>query len=277
MARFVPPTVMSSREKSWKWPKKKAMFISTKRLLTGELLKLEIKKSNRYFFLRSTEKAESERRAEEERQEKLHKDKSVSSMSPEMREGPSSTPEFRQDLGEGLLELDEGQLQGEGAGRAGVPLGVSGTLAMAEAPVSCSTAPSPLPLSTSSDKMEESGDDFAMDQDVNWNDQVLVPVLKTPSKNQASLTRTRRTPETTPSSSSLSTSTASPAKKARLLPSPSPGKRWLQTREAGGVPEPQLKTVEEMAEMIVCSEICPEQPKVCKRKILRNLELYTFH
>ena len=61
-----------------------------------------------------------------------------------MREGPSSTPEFRQDLGEGLLEHDEGQLQGEGAGRAGVPLGVSGTFAMAKAPASCSTALSPL-------------------------------------------------------------------------------------------------------------------------------------
>ena len=62
-------------------------------------------------------------------------------------EGPSSTPEVRQDLGEGLLVVDQGQLQGEGAGRAGGPLGVSGTLALAQAPA-CSTAPSPLPSLT---------------------------------------------------------------------------------------------------------------------------------
>ena len=108
--------------------------------------------------------------------------------------------------------------------------------------------------------MEKNEDDLA--QDLNWNDQVLNPILKTPLKKQASLTQKRKSPGTTPTSSSLSTSLASPAKQARLL-LPSPGKRWLQAKEIGEVFEPQMKTVEELAEMIVCGEISSEQPKVC--------------
>ena len=183
-------------------------------------------------------------------------------MSQEKREGPSSIPGFRQEQGEGLLELDEGQLQGEGAGRAGVPLGVSGILAMTPSSASCSTAPSPLPLSTSPD---DTGDDTDMFQNVNWNDQVLNPILKTPSKKQDSWTPKRKSPGTAPALSSRSDSSASPAKKAKML-LPSPGKRWLQAKEVGEVFEPKMKTVEELAEMIVCGEICSEQPKVCLSK-----------
>ena len=209
------------------------------------------------FFTRSGELAEKER------QLRLPKDEN--SVSQEKREGPSSTPEFRQAVEEGLLVVDQGQHQGEGAGRAGVPLGVSGTLAMTPSPASWSTAPSPFPLSTNLDIMEESGDVSEMVQDVNWNGQVLEPILKTPSKNPASLAQKRKSLETTPSSPCLSQSSGSSAKKARQL-LPSPGKRWLQTQNAGEVSEPPLETVEEMAEMIVCGTICSDQPKVCKRK-----------
>ena len=188
-----------------------------------------------------------------------------------MREGPSSTPDLRQNLGEGLLELDEGRLQEEGAGRAGVPLGVSGTLAMAEAPASCSTAPSPLPLSNSPEKMDESGDDFVTVQDVNWNDQVLDSVLKTPAKSLTSLKRKQKSPATTPSSSTPSDSSS--AKIPRLL-LPSPGKRWLQAKEASLVEEPEQETVEELAERIVFGEISPE---VCKSNILFKIRTNSFY
>ena len=48
-----------------------------------------------------------------------------------------------------------------------------------------------------------------------------------------------------------------PAKVPRLLlPSPSPGKRWLQAQAVGEVAESQHETVEEMAEQIVCGELC---------------------
>lgn len=113
--------------------------------------------------------------------------------------------------------------------------------------------------------LAESEDDSEMVQDVNLNDQVLEPILKTPSKNPTSLAQKRKSLETTPSSPCLSKSSGSSAKKARQL-LPSPGKRWLQTQKAGEVSEPPLETVEEMAEMIVCGAICSDQPKVCKRK-----------
>ncbi len=128
-----------------------------------------------------------------------------------------------------------------------------------------STAPSPHPLSNSPEKMEESEENAEMVPDVNWNDQVMDPVIKTPSKTPASLSKKRKSLETTPSLSSLSDSSGSSVKKARQL-LPSPGKRYLQAQEAGEVSEPQLETIEEMAEMIVCGQICPEQPKVCERK-----------
>ena len=158
-------------------------------------------------------------------------------------EGPSSTPEFRQAVEEGLLELDQGQLQGEGVGRSGVSPGVSGILATTAAPF-CSTAPSPLPsLPTSRDQH----------LDVNLNRQALEPILKTPSKGSRS--SRRKSPVTTPSSSMACSPSAPPSKVPRLLlPSPSPGKRWLQAQADGEVFEPE--TVEEMAEQIVCGELC---------------------
>ena len=110
--------------------------------------------------------------------------------------------------------------------------------------------------------MEESGETAEMVPDVNWNDQVMDPVIKTPSKTPASLTKKRKSLETSVSLSSMSESSGSSVKRARLL-LPSPGKRYLQAQEAGELSEPQLETVEEMAEMIVCGQICPDQPKVC--------------
>ena len=160
-------------------------------------------------------------------------------------EGPSSTPEFRQAVEEGLLELDQGQLQGEGVGRSGVSPGVSGTSATTAAPF-CSTAPSPLPsFPTSRDQ----------DLDVNLNEQALDPIMKTPSKSSRS--SRRKSPVTTPSSSMACSPSEPPAKVPRLLhPSPSPGKRWLQAQAVGEVVESQHETVEEMAEQIVCGELC---------------------
>ena len=111
--------------------------------------------------------------------------------------------------------------------------------------------------------MEESGETTEMVPDVNWNDQVMDPVIKTPSKTPASLSKKRKSLETTPSLSSLSDSSGSSVKKARQL-LPSPGKRYLQAQEAGEVSEPQLETVEEMAEMVAFGEVTHEPPKVSK-------------
>ena len=167
-------------------------------------------------------------------------------------EGPSSTPEFRQAVDEGPLEFDQGQLQGEGVGRSGVSPGVSGMSALAAAPF-CSTAPSPLPsFPTSRDQ----------DLDVNWNEQVVNPILKTPSKGSRSLTP--KSSVKTPSSSMACSPSAPPAKVPRLLlPSPSPGKRWLQAQADMEVLESQTETVEEMAEQIVCGELyCGPLPEL---------------
>ena len=111
--------------------------------------------------------------------------------------------------------------------------------------------------------MEESEENAEMVPDVNWNDQVMDPVIKTPSKKPASLSKKRKSLETTPSLSSLSDSSGSSVKKARQL-LPSPGKRYLQAQEAGEVSEPQLETVEEMAEMVAFGEVTHEPPKVSK-------------
>ena len=157
-------------------------------------------------------------------------------------EGPSSTPEFRQAVEEGLLEVVQGQLQGEGVGRSGVSPGVSGISATTAAPF-CSTAPSPLPsFPTSRDQ----------DLDVNWNDRALEPILKTPSKSSRSSLRKGQV--TTPSSSMACSPSEPPAKVPRLL-LPSPGKRWLQSQADGEVLESQSETVQEMAEQIVCGEL----------------------
>ena len=126
-----------------------------------------------------------------------------------------------------------------------------------------STAPSPHPLSNSPEKMEESEENAEMVPDVNWNDQVMDPIIKTPSKTPASLSKKRKSLETTPSLSSLSDSSGYSVKKARQL-LPSPGKRYLQAQEAGEVSEPQLETVEEIAEMVAFGEVTHEPPKVSK-------------
>ena len=119
---------------------------------------------------------------------------------------------------------------------------VSGISATTAAPL-CSTAPSPLPsLPTSRDQH----------LDVNLNRQALDPILRTPSKGSRSSIRKSR--ETTPSSSTACSPSAPPSKVPRLLlPSPSPGKRWLQAQAdgEGGSPGKTLDNqIQELREVI---------------------------
>ena len=199
-------------------------------------------------------------------------------------EGPSSTPEFRQAMEEGLLELDQEQLQGEGAGRSGVPPGVSGMSALAAAPASRLTAPSPLPsfpisedqesmakIKKGSECQEQTKDleifptepMINIEEAVGGGDQVTASILKTPS-------RKHKLSVTTPSSSKDD----SAAKRQKML-LPSPGKRWLAKKSLDM--EPQVETTEELAEMVVLGETCYESVKVSQIQNLSKFRTTLYH
>jgi hypothetical protein len=104
------------------------------------------------------------------------------------------------------------------------------------------------------------------DPDVNWNDQLIVPVIKTPSKG---LRRKHNSPVTTPSSSKSSSSSAPPAKVPKRLPYPSPGKRYLQeqaeAQQSEEVNHSEVDSVDELVEKIVFGEVSQGPRKVCRR------------
>lgn len=129
--------------------------------------------------------------------------------------------------------------------------------ALAAAPASCSTAPSPLPsFPTSTDQ----------DPDMDWTDQVLDPILKTPSKGLSSSKRKHKSPVTTPSSSK---SSSAPSTKVPRLLLPSPGKRYLQqqahAQQSEEANHQEVDTVEDLVEKIVFGEISQGPPKVCSQ------------
>ena len=73
------------------------------------------------------------------------------------------------------------------------------------------------------------GDECSTDQgpDIDWTDQVMDPILKTPSKSLSSSKRKHKSPVATQSASKSSASSTPSSKVPRLL-LPSPGKRYLQ-------------------------------------------------
>ena len=165
----------------------------------------------------------------------------------------SSTPQSRQAIEEGLLELDQEQLQRDGDETTGVPPGVSGMSDLGADPAACLTGPSPLPLTTNCDDVPD---------DTNFDEQVLDQVMKTPSKP------IKRKLAVTPSSSAPSPDTShktgesksNDKRPKRLLPSP--GKRWLeQVSKESNITHSE--TIEDMAEMVALGEVCHEPVKVC--------------
>ena len=79
------------------------------------------------------------------------------------------------------------------------------------------------------EQLKAEGDECSTDQgpDIDWTDQVMDPILKTPSKSLSSSKRKHKSPVATPSSSKSSASSTPWSKVPRLL-LPSPGKRYLQ-------------------------------------------------
>ena len=131
---------------------------------------------------------------------------------------------------------------------------------------SCSTAPSPMPLSTNTiDDLDNS----------NFNEQMLDKGMKTPSKGK------KRKLVFTPPASSPSSARSSDTDKTgqdkgpkRLFPSPSPGKRWLAQ-----IPEnenTQSETIEEMAEMVQYGQVCHGPVKVSFLKFFKNFRTKRF-
>ena len=79
------------------------------------------------------------------------------------------------------------------------------------------------------EQLKAEGDEYTTDQDpdMDWTDQVMDPILKTPSKSLSSSKRKHKSPVATQSASKSSASSTPSSKVPRLL-LPSPGKRYLQ-------------------------------------------------
>ena len=117
-------------------------------------------------------------------------------------------------------------------------------------------------------QLKAEGDECSTDQgpDIDWTDQVMDPILKTPSKSLSSSKRKHKSPVTTPSSSK---SSSAPSTKVPRLLLPSPGKRYLQqqahAQQSEEANHQEVDTVEDLVEKIVFGEISQGPPKVCSQ------------
>ena len=116
------------------------------------------------------------------------------------------------------------------------------------------------------EQLKAEGEECSTDQDpdMDWTDQVMDPILKTPSKGLSSSKRKHKSPVTTPSSSKSSLFSSTPSSKVPRLLLPSPGKRYLQ-QQSEELNHEKVDTVDDLVEKIVFGEISQGTPKVCRQ------------